>query len=445
MFRKGLRSNQNKSRSGQSSSNEIGAAEKNFKELETNTLPEAAKETKTMSAELPEKNFSTGAGTPQYLSTFDTNVVVEDSYYLPYPQPLGTFDIDPWVTIDCALRELSAKIPLKNRAVVLAFPSHCGICRFGKIPLLGNAELEKVVEYEALHQIPFPLKDVRWSFRTLQGQDPAKLELTLVAVKRKQLISTGSPVTRAGASIKGVRLSNICLADFLWSAYLAGKPFNEHQFVAGIDIGEGFTNFVVTNGHNTWSRVIPIGGSTFTKQLMKEFKLKQARALYLKENTQEAEDPKGVFQAMRPVFNDLIVELTRSIGFFKTAHPGAEIECIIGFGGGLKLPGLKPYIEKNLELPFKEIDYQRFLRGPGNQEFQGDTKTIHLASVTLNAAMQHVGFGKLGVDLIAPKKSRLQKWIEGKAPFLASKPPKAVTAINIGDYSLKAVTVSLAR
>ena len=45
-------------------------------------------------------------------------------------------------------------------------------------------------------------------------------------------------------------------------------------------------------------------------------KLTFAKAEHLKRNATTAQDPKAVFQAMRPVFNDLQTELQRSLGFF---------------------------------------------------------------------------------------------------------------------------------
>lgn len=69
---------------------------------------------------------------------------------------------------------------------------------------------------------------------------------------------------------------------------------------------------------------IPIGGNHFTKALTKEMKLTFAKAEHLKRNATAAADPKAVFQAMRPVFNDLLTQLQRLDRLFQQSGSGRE-------------------------------------------------------------------------------------------------------------------------
>ena len=82
---------------------------------------------------------------------------------------------------------------------------------------------------------------------------------------------------------------------------------------------------MITNGYRVWQRSIPIGGNHFTKALTKELKLTFAKAEHLKRNAMKAENPKLVFQAMRPVFSDLVAEIQRSIGFFTSNNRTAKL------------------------------------------------------------------------------------------------------------------------
>jgi type IV pilus assembly protein PilM len=81
---------------------------------------------------------------------------------------------------------------------------------------------------------------------------------------------------------------------------------------------------------------------------MKEMKLTFAKAEHLKRNAREAEDPKAVFQAMRSVFGDLVTEVQRSIGYFQNIDRSAKVGEIVVLGNAAKLPGLAPYLGKNL-------------------------------------------------------------------------------------------------
>ena len=46
----------------------------------------------------------------------------------------------------------------------------------------------------------------------------------------------------------------------------------------------------------------------------------------------QADDPKLVFQAMRPVFTDLATEVQRSIGYYQALHKDANLTRLIGVG-----------------------------------------------------------------------------------------------------------------
>ena len=87
-----------------------------------------------------------------------------------------------------------------------------------------------------------------------------------------------------------------------------------------ISLGTDTTDLVITNGNRVWQRNIPIGGSHFTKALSKGLRLTFAKAEHLKRNAMKAEDPKAVFQAMRPVFSDLVAEIQRSLGSVSYTH-----------------------------------------------------------------------------------------------------------------------------
>ena len=113
---------------------------------------------------------------------------------------------------------------------------------------------------------------------------------------------------------------------------------------------------MITNGYRVWQRSIPIGGNHFTKALTKELKLTFAKAEHLKRNAMKAENPKAVFQAMRPVFSDLVAEIQRSIGFFTSNNRNAKLGDMVALGNPMKLPGLQRFLSQNLDQEVKLVD-----------------------------------------------------------------------------------------
>ena len=114
-----------------------------------------------------------------------------------------------------------------------------------------------------------------------------------------------------------------------------------------LSLGTDTTDLVITNGYRVWQRSVPLGGSHFTKALSKELRLTFAKAEHLKRNAMQAEDRGAVFQAMRPVFNDLLTEVQRSIGFFSNIGTSGPIGRVVALGNATKLPGLQKYLAQN--------------------------------------------------------------------------------------------------
>src|SRR5207244_3379584 len=94
----------------------------------------------------------------------------------------------------------------------------------------------------------------------------------------------------------------------------------------------------------------------FTEALVKAFKLNFAKAEDLKRNAATSKYARQIFQAMRPVFADLVAEVQRSIGFYASVHRDSRINKILAIGGTFKLPGLQKYLQQNLQLDVERLD-----------------------------------------------------------------------------------------
>ena len=99
-----------------------------------------------------------------------------------------------------------------------------------------------------------------------------------------------------------------------------------------IDLGAENTDLIIADGDTIWLRSIPIGGNNFTEALVKSFKLNFAKAEELKRNAATSKYARQIFQAMRPVFADLVAEIQRSIGFYASVHRDSRISRIARAG-----------------------------------------------------------------------------------------------------------------
>ena len=140
---------------------------------------------------------------------------------------------------------------------------------------------------------------------------------------------------------------------------------------------------LVTNGFRVWHRSIPIGGNHFTRQMTQQLKLTFAKAEHLKRNAREAPDPKRVFQAMRSVYDNLGTEVQRSLRFFEGIDRKASIKGVVILGNTAKLPGLRSFIGKKLEIELVELEtWNRGQNGCGNSCSSTETSTCPLLCCT---------------------------------------------------------------
>ncbi len=294
----------------------------------------------------------------------DNRLVVEAFDYIEYPKILTQPEANREELIRDALQQFVSRNDLEGDAVAIAVPGQSGLARFIKLPPVERKKIPDIVKYEARQQIPFALEDVVWDYQPLAGSEEEgyaiETEVGLFAMKRDQVARALKPLEEVGVAVDIIQLAPLAIYNFICFDRLKldgpYDPANPPLSTVIISLGTDTTDLVITNGYRVWQRSIPIGGNHFTKALTKELKLTFAKAEHLKRNAMKAENPKAVFQAMRPVFSDLVAEIQRSIGFFTSNNRNAKLGDVVALGNPMKLPGLQRFLSQNLDQDVKLID-----------------------------------------------------------------------------------------
>src|SRR5207249_2905337 len=129
-----------------------------------------------------------------------------------------------------------------------------------------------------------------------------------------------------------------------------------------------------------------------------------------------AEDAKTVFQAMRPVFNDLLTEVQRSLAFFQNVNRKAEIQRVLVLGNAVKLAGLTQYLEKNLGLPVTKVEEFRRLSGPAVLMAPSFKENLLSFGPCYGLCVQGLRQGKLSTNLL-PREITTARRIREKKPW----------------------------
>ena len=267
--------------------------------------------------------------------------------YIEHPKILSQPDADPDALVREALQTFLSRNVVKGDRVCIGVPGQSGLARFIKLPPVEQSRIPEIVKYEARQQIPFALEEVVWSFQAIGKPEESEglaleTEIGLFAMKRDLISRFMGPYQEAGIEGDVVQMRPLAVYNFASFDQIsraqngpssdapeeekergasgreelvverkkaAGPAANGDGFIVLLDIGADNSDLVITNGTQIWQRNLPLGGNHFTRALTKELKLTFAKAEHLKRNATKAQDPRAIFQAMRPVFNDFVSEI----------------------------------------------------------------------------------------------------------------------------------------
>jgi type IV pilus assembly protein PilM len=367
----------------------------------------------------------------------EDKAVLEAFDFVEHPKILSQPDADPDELVRSALEQFLSRNDVDEDLVYLSVPGQAGLARVVKLPPVESKKVPDIVRFEANQQIPFKLDDVSWDYQLLgSGEETAgyvvDAEVGIFAIKKENVAKHLAPLERFGVEVGVVQLAPVALYNFAaFDQFLhatqkiespttaaadeAPQQEEEGDTVVILDIGADNTDLVVTNGDKIWMRNLPIGGNHFTRALSKEMKLTFAKAEHMKRNATKAPDPKKLYQAMRPVFQDFANELQKSLGFFSTTNRQAVIRKVLGVGNGFKLPGLQKFLQQHLQYPVDRVVGFHGLRGDALAEpvFLENTATFCIA---YGLALQGLKQTPVQTNLL-PKEVRTKRMIRDKKPW----------------------------
>lgn len=348
--------------------------------------------------------------------------------FIEYPKPLSSPDADPVALVKDALKAFLGRNRVKGDKVVISVPGQAGLARFIKLPPVESKKIPDIVRYEAKQQIPFPLTEVVWDYQQMGAGAVEEgfaldCEVGIFAMKRDQVDKALKPFVDAKIEVDVVQLTPLALFNWVVFDQLRDLPppdlydaDNPPESTVVLSIGTETSDFVVTNGFKMWQRSLPVGGNHFTKALVKELKMNYATAEHLKRNASKAEDPKALFQAMRPVFSDLLSEVEKSMKFFSNMDRTAKVAKIIALGNAVKLPGLQRFLTQNLGFEVTKPDAYRNLSGPGIIDAPAFKENLLSYGVSYGLALQGLGKAKIGTNLL-PHEIRDFRIMRAKKPW----------------------------
>ncbi|MCA8991326.1 MAG: type IV pilus assembly protein PilM [Planctomycetaceae bacterium] len=369
-------------------------------------------------------------------------VVAEAFDYVPFPKILSQPDAIPEEIVPQAMETFLGRNNLKGDLVGISVPGQSALARFIQLPPVEVGKLHEIVKYEAKQQIPFDLDDVIWDYQPLgagaeQSGFLLDAEVGLFAMKKDQIAQQMRPYNDAKVEVELIQVAPLALYNMLSFDELGIRRDTEGEagedYYIILDMGCDNTTLIVTNGYSVWIRNVPIGGNHFTRALTKEMKLSFAKAEHLKCNATKSPDPRAVFQALRPVFNDYVSEIQRSVGYFSSVKRSARIAKVVGLGNGFKLAGLQKFLQQNLQYEVDRPDSFRSLAGDSVVNAPLFSDNILSFAVPYGLSLQALKLSRIKTTLLPPEISTA-RIIKRKKPWAV-----AAAASLLAGYMLSTV------
>ncbi|MEL6106102.1 MAG: type IV pilus assembly protein PilM [Planctomycetota bacterium] len=358
----------------------------------------------------------------------DGEVIADAFDFIEYPKILSQPEANADELVAEAIGQLMERNDGMTEKLCVSVPGQSGLSKFFKPPPVEVKKVADLVRYEARQQIPFDLADVVWDYQMMPGsmiEDGYALdsEVGLFAMKREQAFRQLGPFDKANLEVDVVQLAPIALYNMV--AYdRMNERIEEGGFNADdppkssvvLSIGTDSSDLLVTNGFRIWQRSMPIGGNHFTRQLTKDLKMTFSKAEHVKRNARDAVDPKLIFQTMRPVFNDLVTEVQRSIGFFRSIDRKADINELLITGNTVKMPGLAAYLGKNLGFEVHTLDAFNRLGGEDVLNIPTFNDNATTFAVCYGLCLQGLGVSQVHASLV-PQEILTERMIRAKKPW----------------------------
>ena len=378
------------------------------------------------------------------LEAIDGKIKATAFDYIEHPKILSQPDADPDQLTREALETFLSRNDLKGDTIAISVPGQSGLARFVKLPPVDEKKIPDIVRFEAKQQIPFPLEEVVWAFQRLGSgmiTDNMVLdaEIGLFAMKRDMVNRYLQHFKDVNVEVHYIQMAPLALCNFLAHDLLnkgstAAREGDEDgeeggrgdkSCVVALDIGADNSNLVITDGEKIiWQRPIPLGGNHFTRALTKDLKLTFAKAEHLKRNAVKSPDLKKILAALKPVLNDFVSEVQRSLGYFTNTHRDASIMYMLGLGNAFRLPGLQKYLQEKLQLEVRKL--QKIQRLEGEEAVTVAPQYVENVlsfGVAHGLALQGLKSTRIHTNLLPPEIAQER--------FIRAKKPWAVAAVAV--------------
>ncbi len=265
--------------------------------------------------------------------------------------------IDAAAVVGAIKRLFGKSKNFKSKMVCASLSGNTVIVKKITVPAASETELRDSIHWEAEQYIPFDIQDVNLDYQVLPssgGGTGGTMDVLLVAAKKEKIGDYTNVITQAGRIPVVVDVDAFALQN----AYEANYGLTAGQVVILLNAGASVVNINVMQGEQSiFTRDVSIGGNAYTEAVQKELGLPFEVAEELKKGVPvdgaTVDDAQPV---VRAVTENVLLEIQKTIDFFKATTSVTHIERVMLSGGLSYVDGFREALAARLGVPVEYFD-----------------------------------------------------------------------------------------
>lgn len=327
-----------------------------------------------------------------------------------------------------------------------------------RLPVTSDERLERIVQFEARQQIPFPIDKTDLQFQYFPVEGTGEVDVILVAVRMDEIRDYMTVVEKVGLTPLSLGVSSFALfnahsimrlpREKLASKLVVKKPAKgkkgapdpveaEEEFVyeevkGYVNIGASSYDIAISRNGKTsmlgFTRTPPIGGNDFSKAIMEHcgvssfadaesIKRSSTRLMAFDFGFEESDQiNEQACMAVTDAADRIVSELRRSLDYYISQPDGMAVDAIEITGGQALIPGIETFIEEKLTVPCTLIKAPLEDSGVLWQESFGPITPF---MISLGLGIQGLGLSTVTVDFLPREKKIVRDFPYKSVAFMS--------------------------
>lgn len=184
-----------------------------------------------------------------------------------------------------------------------------------------------------------------------------------------------------------------------------------------VDIGAATTDVLVLNPPRFWVRTLLVAGDDLTNALVEQFGVGNSEAEAIKRQLGRSGHKEQILRVLQPVFDDLVNEVQRSLGYYKSLARDVKFERVLALGSALRMTGLTQMLAGGLQYQVQVIQELKRVKLGGGLDPDKFAAALPGLCAALGLLVQGAGRSRVRINMV-PEELALASSIASKKPWL---------------------------